>query len=324
MRDKKPAMRWGSVCAIASGVVFLVPLAFYFYFLPMAGSSATHAQDPSSFLPWMAVHGSVRVLLWWTVCLAFMIVLFGVPFALRSKLENVSPSAAKLAELAGILGAFTLILASLLLAAGELPLAQAYVAAGEEARPAIVAVYEWQRLATALLFDVLGFFLLGVWICVSSIAGLRSGGLPKGVSWFGVVTGLLCFSFAIGYITKIKWLGETGIGALAFLAVKHQAVLVSSFLDAFQREEIFRKHAFAFQIFIYVQHCQWALGKGKSLYVQLKSHPVLTGLLQGDIPPENRVASLVYKGYADNTIRLCVAGPDLKPAHRKETASGAA
>ena len=219
MTDKDTLIRWGAVSAIVSGVVFLVPLVFYFYLLPTAGSSATHAQDPFSFLPWMAVHGGVRVALWWTVCLAFLVVLFGVPFALRRKLENLSPTAAQIAELAGILGAFTIILASLVLAAGELPLAQAYVEASEEARLAIVAIYEWQRLATALLFDVFGFFLLGVWIFISSVAGLRSGGLPKGISWFGVVTALLSFSVATGYITKIEWLGETGLGALAFLAV---------------------------------------------------------------------------------------------------------
>ena len=139
--------------------------------------------------------------------------------ALREKLESLSPSAASLAELAGILGAFTIILASLLLAAGERPLAQAYVEASEEARSAIVAVYEWQRLATALLFDVLGFFLLGVWIVASSVAGLRSNGLPRGISYFGLVSALLCFSFVTGYMTKIAWLGEGGLGALAFLAV---------------------------------------------------------------------------------------------------------
>ena len=219
MTDRDTSTRWGSICAIASGVVFLVPLVFYFYLLPRAGSSATHALDPSSFLPWMAVHGSVRVALWWTVCLAFLIVIFGVPLALRRRLENHSSTAAQVAELAGVLGSFTLILASLLLAAGEPPIAQAYVEASEEARPAIIALYEWQRLATALLFDVLGFFLLGVWISVSSVVGLRTGGLPRGIGWFGVIAALLAFSFVTGYITKIEFLGETGVGALAFLAV---------------------------------------------------------------------------------------------------------
>jgi hypothetical protein len=219
MNDRDRSMRWGAISAVVSGVIFLVPLVFYFYLLPREGSSATHALDPSSFLPWMADRGSIRVALWWTVSLAFVFVIFGVPMALRRKLDDHNPTAAKLAELAGILGAFTIILASLLLAAGEPPLAQAYIEASEEARPAIIAIYEWQRLATAILFDVFGFFLLGIWILVNSVVGLRSSGLPKGLSWFGLVAALLSFSFATGYITKIEWLGEAGLGALAFLAV---------------------------------------------------------------------------------------------------------
>lgn len=219
MKDRACLIRWGAISAIASGIVFLAPLFFYFYLLPEAGSSPTHALDPYNFLPWMVDHGSVRIALWWTVILAFLLAIFGVPFALRKKLENSNSVAAKLAELAGILGSFTIILASLLLAAGELPLAQAFVEAGEEARLAIVAIYNWQRLATALLFDVLGFFLLGLWIIVSSIVGLRTSGLPRGLSWFGIVTAVLNFSVAIGYVSKIEWLGETGLGALAFLAV---------------------------------------------------------------------------------------------------------
>jgi hypothetical protein len=211
--------RWGAVCALAAGVAFLVPLAFYFYFLPAAGSSATHAQDAASFLPWMAEQGRVRVALWWTTSLPFLIALLGVPAALKAVLKPSSPTAARSGELAGVLGLFTLLLACLMLAAGEMPLAQAYAAASAEARPAIVAVYEWQRLVTALLFDVLGFFLLGVWVAVSSVAGLRAGRLPRGLGWFGMVTSLCVFSFVLGYLTGIGWLGELGIGALAFVTL---------------------------------------------------------------------------------------------------------
>ncbi|MFC2037137.1 DUF4386 family protein [Chloroflexota bacterium] len=211
--------RWGAVCAITAGVAFFVPLTFYFYFLPAAGSSATHAQDPVSFLPWMAEHGTVRVALWWATSFSFLVALFGVPSALKKVLKSSRPTAARTAGLAGILGLFTLLLACLMLAAGEMPLAQAYVAASAEARPAIVAVYEWQRLVTALLFDLFGFFLLGVWVSVSSAAGLRSGELPRGLGWFGIVTSLTVFSFVLGYATGIRWLGELGIGALAFLTL---------------------------------------------------------------------------------------------------------
>jgi hypothetical protein len=80
-------------------------------------------------------------------------------------------------------------------------------------------VYEWQRLATAMMFDVLGFFLLGTWILVSSVAGLRSGVLPRGIGWFGVLTAVLCLCFVAGYVSKVPWLGETGLGAAAFVAL---------------------------------------------------------------------------------------------------------
>ena len=143
MKSNSSSIRWGAVCAIVTGICFLVPLSFYFYFLPAAGSSATHAKDPASFLPWMGSRGGVRVALWWVTGLIFLIVLLGIPRALREMLKDGAPATAQVAELAGILGSFTLVLANLMLAAGELPLARAYVAAGDAARPAIVAVYEW-------------------------------------------------------------------------------------------------------------------------------------------------------------------------------------
>jgi len=224
MTEKGSLSRWGAICAIASGIVFTVPLLFYFYLLPAAGSSATHAADPASFLPWMAAQGGTRIALWWTVCLTFVLLTLGVPMALRTRLVGLGPTATQVAELAGILGSLAIVLACLMLAAGELPLAQAYVAAGEEARLAIVATYQWQRLATALIFDVFGFAMLGVWIVVSSVVGLRAdgssgGGLPKALGWFGVVTGVLNLCVAIGYVFKIGWLGEFGVGMLAFVTL---------------------------------------------------------------------------------------------------------
>lgn len=219
MTQAKPPTRWGAVCALVAGVAFFVPLVFYFYLLPAAGSSATHAQDPGSFLPWMAERGQVRVALWAATALPFLVALLGVPSALRARLKEANPAAVRAAELAGVLGFFTLLLACLMLAAGEMPLARAYAAAGEAARPAIVAVYEWQRLVTALLFDGLGFFLLGLWILISSLVGLRSGALPRGLGGFGLLTALTAFCFALGYVTGLRWLGEMGIGLSAFLTI---------------------------------------------------------------------------------------------------------
>jgi hypothetical protein len=217
MTKSEETSRWGAVSALTAGIALLVPLIFYFFLLPAAGSSATHAKDPASFLPWMASQGTIRTALWWTTSIPFLIALLGVPTALKKVLKTANPTAARTGELAGILGLFTLLLACLMLAAGEMPLARAYAAAGPETRPAIVALYEWQRLVTALLFDVLGLLLLGVWLLVSSAAGLRSGVLPLWLNRFGLLTSLTLFCFVLGYVTGIGWLGELGIGALAFL-----------------------------------------------------------------------------------------------------------
>jgi hypothetical protein len=93
----KTPNRWGAVCAISSGLVFLVPLLFYFILLPAAGSSATHARDPVSFLPWMAARGGLRIALWWVVCLALLILPMEVPTALSKRLASYSPTAARAA-----------------------------------------------------------------------------------------------------------------------------------------------------------------------------------------------------------------------------------
>lgn len=220
MKEKTDrSLNWGSVSAILAGATFLVPLLFYFHFLPAAGFSPAMAKAPHAFLPRMAENETVRTALWWSVSLPFLIALLGVPNALKRRLELHNPLAASTAETAGVMGFFTLLLSSLMLAAGESPLARAYAAAGDPARSAIASLYEWQRLVTALLFDFLGFFLVGVMILVGSAAGLHSGGLPKGLGWFGVLAATTCFFFAIGYVADLSWLGETGIGMSAFLTV---------------------------------------------------------------------------------------------------------
>ena len=114
-------IRWGALCALVSGLAMVVPLAFYFFVLPAAGSSATHAADAASFLPWMAVHGAPRVALWWVVAAAFCVILLGVPMGLRARLvdsdlgrEGPAPTpgmaAAWVVERAGVFGAFAIVL----------------------------------------------------------------------------------------------------------------------------------------------------------------------------------------------------------------------
>ena len=219
MKENRLVSLWGGVCAIVAGVGWLVPVFFYFYLLPAAGSGPTHAQHPVEFLPWMMEHGSLRVALWWTTAVPLIIALLGIPLALRERLKFGGSYATGVGALAGILGLFVLLIAALMLAVGEMPFALAYADAGEGARPAIIASYEWQRLATAILFDVLGIFLVGFWIFLCSAVGLRRGGLPKGGAVFGLATAAFCLLFVVGYMTGLGWLGEGGVGMASFLAI---------------------------------------------------------------------------------------------------------
>ena len=228
MKENRELVGWGVVCAWAAGLAMIAPLVFYFYVLPNAGSSPTLAADPAAFLPWMAASGSSRTALWWIVAAAFVLMLLGVPMGLRVRLSGrrgrdipapVVEAAAWISERAGAIGCFAIVLACLMLAAGEPALARAYVQAEAQAQPGIVATYEWQRLVTALLFDVLGFVMVGLWIGISSVAGLGSRRLPKALGGFGIATGLLCLCVAIGYLSKVAWLGELGLGAASFVAL---------------------------------------------------------------------------------------------------------
>jgi len=225
MKENRALVGWGAVCAFVSGLVMIAPLIFYFFVLPAAGSSPTHAALPAQFLPWMAEHGRPRALLWWIVAAAFGVMLLGVPMGLRARsaeLEDPAPTARAMMQIAdrvGVLGCFTVVLACLMLAAGEPVLARAYVRAAPEVQPAIVATYQWQRLVTALLFDVLGFTLVGAWIAAGCAAGLRARKLPAALGGVGIMTGLLCLCVAAGYLLKVRWLGEMGLGAVSFVAV---------------------------------------------------------------------------------------------------------
>jgi hypothetical protein len=184
--------------------------------------------DPDAFLPWMAAQGAPRTTLWWIVAASFLLVLLGVPMGLRVRLAGrrgrdipapLVDAAAWAGERAGMVGCLVLVLACLMLAAGEPALARAYVQAEPQVQPGIVATYEWQRLVTALLFDVLGFALIALWIVVSSVTGLRSRRLPRALGWLGVGVAVLCLCVAVGYLFKIGWLGEMGLGAASFVAL---------------------------------------------------------------------------------------------------------
>jgi len=216
-------LRWGTLSAITAGIMLLVAVLLILIVLPATGSSSDHAMHPEQFLPWMAEKGGVRVLVWWIVAIPFFVAALGIPDVLKQITFEDAPLLSQLAAKVATIGLLVCAFSSLALAAGERPLAQSYVTAQDqglfELQQSLIAFYTWQRLVIALLFDFLGFFLVGLWVMGSSLTGLKTANLPRTFCLFGVVTGLLCWSFAFGYVLQISWLGEFGLGGLAFIAL---------------------------------------------------------------------------------------------------------
>ena len=207
------------IILIICGIGWFIPLFFYFILLPAAGSSAVHAQYPLQFLPWMIESGAVREGLWYTSGFAFMLNFLFVPY-IMFKISGSSVDYFSIAGfLAGICGFLVIVISIFMLAGGEMPLALSYTATNDPAvQEAVVAIYNYQRIMTAVLFDFLGFVCLGIWILFCSICGLKNN-RPKFLQWLGLITAAACFCFAFGYILQISWLGEMGIGLLSFLFI---------------------------------------------------------------------------------------------------------
>jgi len=231
MNKDVEVMQLGAICAIVGGIAFVVPMVFIFILMPAAGLN-WGSMPAEQFLPQMAQNGGLRSLFWWTVALPFFIIFLSVPGTLKKTLETHAPGVALLAERIGAAGLFLCAFSSAVLAAGEMPLAQAYAASLlRESQIAIAAVYDWQTKVTALLFDVCGFLMIGLWILLNSAIGLKKkGSLPTGFSAMGMLAALLCFCFAIGYLAQLRWLGEFGIGGLAYFVVPAWVIWLGIFL----------------------------------------------------------------------------------------------
>lgn len=204
---------------VFSGALWIIPTFFYFVVMPLSGCDATFASSPELFLPWMAERGGVRVALWLVSGSIFLVNMIFVPLILRERFLKELPLAANIATMVGILGFFSILSSALVLAAGEMPIAEAYMKASPEVRESILVLYIWQKKTTAFIFDLLGYFLFGLWLLVSSVAALYNRTMKRAAAFFGILCSITSFCFAIGYLAELGWLGESGIGVSSFVFI---------------------------------------------------------------------------------------------------------
>lgn len=206
-----------SIIVLVLGFLWVIPMVFYFVLLPPIAIDPTYVMEPQVFLPWMAESGTIRRLLWGFNSIIILLNMTFVPTLIKEYLGDRFPAFSNIASIVGILGLFTLLMASLILVAEEMPLARLYLAASPQEKVNIEHIYLWQMNFTNILFDFLGFILIGFWIFISTVIIFLSKHGSKLLIGVGVIASLSAFAFSFGWFFQIGWLGDRGIGLSSFV-----------------------------------------------------------------------------------------------------------
>lgn len=203
----------GGVSALAAAATFVVGFALYFSLLIPAryGSMKVDAVKHAAFV---ADH---RVTLYaWNLVIyvAFGVLLVVLALALYERLKTGAPALMQAAT------AFGLIWATLVIAAGMVANIGTGVIVELYGKDPAQAALVW--LTLAVVVNGLGGgneIVGGLWLLLVSLAGLRSSGLPRLLSYFGIlisVAGLLTLlpplkelgsAFGLGLIAWFVWVG---------------------------------------------------------------------------------------------------------------------
>jgi hypothetical protein len=149
-----------------------------------------------------------------------MYVFFGfalivLSLALYDRLKSSAPALIQMAAAIGIIWAGSLIASGMVANAGLAMIVPLY------AKDPAQAVLTWQCVETVTsgLGNANGEILGGLWTLLVSVAGLRAGGLPKGLNLIGLLVGVVGIltiipvltdftgAFGMGQIIWFVWLG---------------------------------------------------------------------------------------------------------------------
>jgi hypothetical protein len=142
-------------------------------------------------------HDSMRAM-YLVTYIIFGIVLAVLALALYARLKDGTPTLAQAATAVGLIWAFVLVASGMIFNAG-----MGAVVGLHGTNPA-QAVSAWQAIEPVAqgLGGSGGELLGGLWVLLVSVAGLRTGALPRALNWLGVVIG------AAGVLSVVPVLGD--------------------------------------------------------------------------------------------------------------------
>jgi hypothetical protein len=132
----------------------------------------------------------------------FGIVLAVLALALHERLRDGAPMLVQAATAVGLLWAFVLVASGMIFNAGGAAVVRLHAASPAQ------AVSAWQAIEPVAegLGGSGGELLGGLWVLFVSVAALRTGGLPRLLSWLGVAIG------AAGVLSVVPFLRDLGYG----------------------------------------------------------------------------------------------------------------
>jgi hypothetical protein len=166
-------VRLGGRAALASGVVFLITIAYTFGFLAARGLTTDLLNAPAQLLPWVNANTIAWVELWW-IFTTHLLLMLPVPAALGI-VAGSQRASVRVATTAGLGGAIVGMAAAMVLAATAPALGRAAVNNPPALLPNVLLVSELMG-SFALHLRLLSYLLFSVWLTITGLALLRTRG----------------------------------------------------------------------------------------------------------------------------------------------------
>ena len=158
-------VRLGGRAALASGVVFLITIAYTFGYLFARGLSTDMLNQPAQLLPWVNANTLAYVGLWW-IFVIHLLLLLPVPAAL-AVVAGADRAGIRAASNAGVAGAVVGMIASMIIAATAPALGRAAVSIAPVNLPSVLLISELAG-SLGLHLRLLSYLLLAVWLSATA------------------------------------------------------------------------------------------------------------------------------------------------------------
>jgi hypothetical protein len=220
----KDFQKVGGVGAVLQAAFFVLLFVYVFVVLPSQGlAGPTALTDPAKALPFAANSPILSLVNLIFVPLVIGIIL--VVLALYERLQGGSPGVVRIATAAGLVGTALFLARAMIGFVAPSPLAQLYAHNPAGAGAAYIALSSViGGLGDAATFAVGSFQLLVSW------AALQRGGLPKPLSYLGLLAGavgILAFTIPqgglIGAAIALVWSLWLGVVLLRVQSIKQEA-----------------------------------------------------------------------------------------------------